>query len=310
MDGWTLPPELLGAVATVGGGPARVLEDLTPPWGAATRSVLVTCGSPESKAVVQWVATAEGGGAASADRAAMRRRLRLGRELPRRAPRLPLPQVMAGDGAARVPFLVTRYVAGSSGREWLGDDARATQLGTAVGRLLREVARVPAGGLRLSQTWADRGRLAAAGERGLATSRPELGGAEAAAIRSTIARLPAVFVGTRPVLAHGDLAPVNVLMRDGQVAALLDLERTRLAHPLFDAAWWRWILCYHHPERAEAAVGSFLASAGVPGDAVTGAALDALATLQCLEVLAATPRREAVTRREWAARIAAALGSG
>jgi hypothetical protein len=55
-------------------------------------------------------------------------------------------------------------------------------------------------------------------------------------------------------------------------------------------------------------VGSFLVAAGVPGDTVTEAALDALATLQCLEILAATPRRGATIRGEWAARVAAALG--
>ena len=74
--------------------------------------------------------------------------------------------------------------------------------------------------------------------------------------------MPEAFEGTRPVFAHGDLAPVNVVMDGGAgpgvVVALLDLERARLAHPLFDAAWWSWVVRYHHPSRSPAAGHAFL----------------------------------------------------
>jgi aminoglycoside phosphotransferase (APT) family kinase protein len=56
-----------------------------------------------------------------------------------------------------------------------------------------------------------------------------------------------------PRFAHGDLAPVNLLVRDGRVAAVLDLDRARLAHPLHDAAWFAWVVSFHHRDVAGAA---------------------------------------------------------
>ena len=68
---------------------------------------------------------------------------------------------------------------------------------------------------------------------------------------------PGGFGETAPVVAHGDLAPVNILMRDERVVGVLDLDRIRLAHPDYDAAWFAWVVTTHHPELADSAWRGF-----------------------------------------------------
>jgi Ser/Thr protein kinase RdoA (MazF antagonist) len=300
-----LAPEVAAGVSAALGGPVTVVRDLTPPWSATTRSVLVTAGRPGNEAVVQWAAA--GIRSSATDRAAIRRRMRLGRDLAARAPWLPLPPVLGGDPESPVPYVITGFVDGRPGREMLEDDAGAARLGAAAGRLWRGLGRVPVAGIWLSRTWSEPDLLTAAAGRWLVKSARDLGAAETAGITTALARLPAVFGGVAPAFAHGDLAPVNLVLAGAEVAGLLDLERARLAHPLFDAATWRWVVRYHHPAREGSALESFLEAAGLPRDARTAATLDTLALLQCLEALATTPRSQAESRREWARRVAAVL---
>ena len=198
----------------------------------------------------------------------------------------------------------------SPGASCLGNDASAALVGAAIGRVAREIASVPTAGLHLPRTWGDPARLGAAARRWLDEAGPSVGAVAARRIRDVIERLPDGFAGVRSVFAHGDLAPVNVLIRDGAVVALFDLERARLAHRLFDAAWWSWIVRYHHPTRWPAADGAFLSAAGIEPNAGTLAQLNMLAVIQCLEMLAATPQGRPRTRREWADRIVHVLDWG
>ena len=291
-----LPP----AVEAVLGGRADTVADLTPPWAVATRTLLVTPAGagPDGRLVVQW----------SADRAAIARRLRVGRRLAVAAPDLPLAPIVAGDAAGPVPYLVTRFVAGTPGRELLDDDAGARGLGAAVGALARGLRTVPTTRLRLSHRWGDPRLLRAAARRWIERARDDLGPDQSRRLAGLIEGLPAELGGEAPVFAHGDLAPVNVVVADGSVVGLLDLERVRLAHPLFDAAWWTWIIRRHHPERTASAGGAFLASAGIGDDPGTLRQLAILGALQCLEVLAGLPARASGPRTEWAGRVRAALG--
>jgi aminoglycoside phosphotransferase (APT) family kinase protein len=261
---------------------------LVSPAGGAAHGDLV---------VVQW----------NADAATISRRLRLGRRLPEIAPRLPLAPVIGGDPDAPTPFLVSRFILGTSGRDLLGDEVAASRLGSAVGALARELRTVPTAGLRLSRRWADPIPLEAAARRWLDDGRLSLGSVTSRRLGRAIERIPVELGHVEPVFAHGDLAPVNVLVRDGAVVALLDLERARLAHPLYDAAWWTWIIQHHHPERTRSAGDAFLAAAGIERDRRTLGLLDLLAVLQCLEMLAGVPVRASAERREWATRVGAAL---
>lgn len=276
----------------------RVVEfrDATPAWGSGTRTEIVTLASRD-RVVVQWMR----------DRRALARRLRLGRRLPEVAPGLPLAELLGGDAGAPEPFLVTRFVPGESGRLWLDDDAAAALLGRRMGKLARALAGVPARGLRLSTRWGDPERLTAAGRRWLADDRSALGAVRAAAVERLLDSVPAELGDAQPVFAHGDLAPVNVLVRGDALVALFDFERARVAHPLFDPAWWRWIVLRHHPERWDAAGSAFFAAAGLPLDAGTVGRLDLLAVLQLLERFHDTPRRQVAARAGWAARLLSEL---
>ncbi len=273
------------------------LRDATPPWATGTRTCIVTLGGGD-RVVAQWMH----------DRRALARRLRMGRKLPLAAPWIPVAELLGGDAGAQDPFLVTRFVPGESGQGLLDDEEAAVLLGRRMGELAHALAGVPTRGLRLSTLWGDPERLATAGRRWLTDSRPTLGTAGSAAVERLLDRVPAELGGARPVFAHGDLAPVNVLLREGVPVALLDFERARVAHPLFDAAWWRWIVRHHHPERWDAAGPAFFAAAGLAPEEATVARLDLLAVLQLLEMLHGTPRGQVAARAEWAARLLGQLG--
>ncbi len=103
-----------------------------------------------------------------------------------------------------------------------------------------------------------------------------------------------------PHFAHGDLAPVNLLVRDGRVAAVLDLDRARLAHPLYDAAWFAWVVAFHHGDVVEATWSAYAEAGRV--DVRAPVALALLWPLQLAERLAEA--LDAGERAMWADRLA------
>jgi aminoglycoside phosphotransferase (APT) family kinase protein len=106
-------------------------------------------------------------------------------------------------------------------------------------------------------------------------------------------------------VSHGDLAPVNLVVRDGALAGVLDLERMRLAPAAFDAAWFRYLVQLHHPERQQAVWPPFAAARDLPGTSDTTAVLDDLAALACLELAATAPTSPA--RATWTLRFVSLL---
>ena len=295
-----------GTTSRVPAGIERVIgdrwtevADLTHPW-ATTRTVLVaTKGGPAGagRFVVQW----------GSDPAAMARRMRLGIRLAVVAPDVPIPRIVGGDPSARVRFLVSTFVEGRGGQAFLDTDDEAAMLGRLAGEVSRAVAAVDPAGFRLSRRWADPGRLRDAVDRWAERVRGDLTRPVAARLLDLTGHLPEVIGDTLPVFAHGDLAPVNVVIAAGRVSGLLDLERARLAHPLFDAAWWCAMIGIHHPDRVDSAVGAFLESAGIPHDAATLGRLRCLAACQALEVTAGLPASAHAPRRTWSARLAGIL---
>lgn len=109
--------------------------------------------------------------------------------------------------------------------------------------------------------------------------------------------------GASAVFAHGDLAPVNVLLRDNTVAAVLDLDRARTAHPFYDSAWFAWVVSAHHPELASATWNAYANAAGMAGLQARDMAW--LWPLQLLERV--REARTASERQRWIERLAAAL---
>jgi aminoglycoside phosphotransferase (APT) family kinase protein len=282
----------LAEVEAIVGGRIVEITNTAAPWETGTLTQIAVLDGGD-RVVVQWMR----------DRRALARRLRIGRGLSAVAPRVPNPEVLGGNVRAPEPFLVTRFVPGQSGRDLVGNRRGATLVGRQMGALVADLRRVPTRGLRLSTRWGDPERLTAAGRRWLAEAAPALGPHTTRLVGHLLDRAPGDLDGARPVFTHGDLAPVNVIFRGGALVAVLDFERSRLAHPLFDAAWWRWIVRYHHPESWAIAGPAFFAAAGLALDPATRTRLDLLAALQVLEMLEGTPRLPVGTRAEWIARL-------
>lgn len=281
--------------ALVGATPIEI-ADVVAPWGSSTRTQVVTLAGGE-RVVLQRGSRWRG----------MRRRVRLARLLPARAPWIPWAELLSGDASGLSAYLVTAFAPGVQGGEMLWHDREAAALATHMGQLVPALARVPTAGLRLSSLWGSPERLVASAARWLARSEPILGPEAAAAVGPMVAAVPRRLGAHRPVFAHGDFAPVNVILRDGAIVALLDLERARLAHPLFDAAWWRLMVRCHHPDRWPAAGPAFFSAAGLGTGRRVIEQLDLLAVLQCLEMIGSSHRRSPATRAAWAGRLRTVL---
>jgi aminoglycoside phosphotransferase (APT) family kinase protein len=280
------------------------VEDLTRAWATGVRTSLVTL--EDGRRVVH-----QEGAPTIAGRAGIARRIRFAHLLrASAAPGLPIPEVLDGDERANPPFAVSSYIPGESSDALLGTAAGAARLGRIAGDAAAALAAVSPAmlGRSLPRTWSDPRRLTLAATGWLREAAPSLQPAEAMAVQAVLGRTPAMFAGP-PVVAHGDLAPVNLLVAGERLAGIVDLERLRLAPPLFDAAWFRLLVLHHHPERWPEAGAPFLAALGIPGDDATAVTLDDLAVLGCLEMIAALPRRSA-GRLAWAARAREHLRAG
>jgi len=273
-----------------------VVAATTPPHGLSNRTDVVTTADGR-RLVVQRLR-----GAATAQH-----RVALARALPGvlGAVGVPVPAVLLADAHSRPPFVASEFAAGRPGILALQDPAEAVALGTEMGRLSARVRLAPTGELRLPSTWADPTRLAAVASRWLSRAARSLDGGVAAELAATIGRLPGLFDGRPAVLAHGDWAPVNVLVADGGVVAVVDWETARLADPLFDLAWWGAIVRAFHPDAWVRSWPALLEAAGVEPDRATTERLRTLGTLRMLEALAsAGVAGEPTAAAAWARRVA------
>jgi aminoglycoside phosphotransferase (APT) family kinase protein len=222
-----------------------------------------------------------------------------------RAAGLPVPEptrraLVAGDVVVTMPF-----VDGVVAAELLGTNRGAQIVGRVCGEVGARLGAVNPKGVPLPRTWAS-------------------GDSLRVATHARMERLPhALLTGTRrdllvaldhavlevdavkPRLAHGDLAPVNVLVLDDRLTAVLDLDRAQLAHPLYDAAWFAWVVSFHHAAVAEAACEAYAGAAGITLPSFASMAW--MWRLQLLERLAEAPNAQ--ERARWAARLAAVQGS-
>jgi aminoglycoside phosphotransferase (APT) family kinase protein len=267
-------------LARLAGGPIASAEPAA--WGTSSRTMLVTRRDGR-RVVVQRPASGIAAGV----------RLRVARLLDDRlrGAGVPVPQLLAGDRRADAPpHLVTERIDGDPGNVLLDDPIDAIALATEMGRLARVVASVDVADVRLPGTWADPAALASSAERWLARVDGELGVAGDAA-GAQLARIPDAFAGRPAVLAHGDWVPVNVLVRGRGVVGVVDWEQARLADPLFDLAWWSWIIRVHHPDRYGAAMPALFETAGVTLDEPTLERCRLLVVARLLEVAGAGPGR-------------------
>jgi aminoglycoside phosphotransferase (APT) family kinase protein len=212
----------------------------------------------------------------------------------------------------------------------MGTVEGARRVARAMGALLPRLALVETAGAGLSDAWASPASLTRLAQQQLERCRSLLDDPASAALEATIAELAARFVGRPAGFAHGDFCPVNVLLADDQqptiddrqpeppvvddqrsVVGLLDLEFARIADPLFDVAWWGWVVRYHHPARWVHAWPHLLAAAGIADDEVTSARIRVIQRLRCLEMIdyCATTRTRDVAQM-WVERLAATLAWG
>jgi aminoglycoside phosphotransferase (APT) family kinase protein len=172
-----------------------------------------------------------------------------------------------------------------------------TALAQSMGELLLAFSRLPADDLELNDLWASPERLPEHARAWLA-ELPDLSTTEQAGLTGLAEGVPALFAGRPPVLAHGDFAPVNVLVSDSSISGLLDFESVRLADPLFDPAWWAWSVSFSSTEALAEAWPVFLGGAGIDANEPRlSARIESLQTLRMLELLAGGANLDAHVRR-------------
>jgi aminoglycoside phosphotransferase (APT) family kinase protein len=291
-------------------------------WGFENHTAIVTLADGR-RLVVQRIS----------NRARAGHKINLARVLPDRlaAAGLRMPRLLDASADAEPPYAVREYLPGDPAANLMGTLDGAVVIARAMGALLPRLALVETAGAGLSDEWASPAALARHAERILDRRRPLLGNVASAALEATVAEVAPRFIGRPAVFAHGDFCPVNVLLADdrrptiddqrsvrdssspvvgGQwsVVGLLDVEFARLADPLFDAAWWGWVVRYHHAERWVYAWPQLLAAAGIPDDEATAARVRVLQRLRCLEMIdeCATARNDTALEM-WLARLRVTL---
>lgn len=243
------------------------------PWGFTNETWGATTPAGERYAVTRMAAPE---GAAFV--------VREGPEIARRVGEvgLTMPVPIASRSSAAAGVVVARWLDGTPAMLQLRGADGAAAVGRALGEARRRLDRVDVSGLALDRTWADPGLLAMAADRW----REGLPDGTAKAAAAITRRIDAVrsLPPAPGSFVHGDLVPANLLLRDaGNV--LLDLEAARIGDPLLDAAWFRWIVEYHHPELAATAWQGFAAAAEIVAGKGVEARLDAYPVLRILEIL-------------------------
>ncbi len=249
-------------------------------WGFTNRTDLLTLANGDRLVVQRYRRRAD---------AAYRLRIMQALRLPAAQLGIPIPEIRRFDLQAEPPWAIFEPLPGrpapEAGKSSL-EGPRFPFVAGQMGELLRRLQRLPTNGLALNQEWAEPARLAS-GAAAWAESAPGLDNAQRAALAALIAEWPALFAGRPAVFAHGDFAPVNVLVDGETITGLVDFESVRLADPLFDPAWWAWSVEFHGLPVLRRAWPSFLQGAGIdPHEPHLAERIRALQTLRMLELIA------------------------
>ena len=177
---------------------------------------------------------------------------------------LPVPEPVRVTSGPDAVVVVLPYIDGVVAADLLRGGSGAGVVGRACGTVAARLASI------------DPGALAAAGLEARGSDHDERVDPGVARLPDPIrAPLERYLHEIRPrltdvprIVAHGDLAPVNVLVRDDRVAAVLDFDRVRLAHANYDAAWYAWVVGTHHPGLIGDAWQGFADAAGMSGRSV------------------------------------------
>jgi aminoglycoside phosphotransferase (APT) family kinase protein len=202
-----------------------------------------------------------------------------------------IPRVRASDLAADPPWTVFEALPGipvpAADEVGLGGP-KFPAMAEAMGELLARLRTLSTDELELKDLWSDPSRLAREAAH-WTDKTPGLGEREQASVNDIIEHLPELFAGRPAVFAHGDFAPVNVLIDGDTITGIIDFESARLADPLFDVAWWAWAVAFH-PSALNAGLDAFLGGAGIDrADLLLPDRINALQVLRMLELLTRGP---------------------
>jgi aminoglycoside phosphotransferase (APT) family kinase protein len=205
-----------------------------------------------------------------------------------RAVGIPVPRTADPGWISPTAHLAVEYVDGIPGAVALDGPRGAEVVGSLMGDAWRRLASVDTARLPIPVGWAsEEGLLRATRDRLLQMGLDRVGAAQRSHVDQDLA-IAATLLRARPTsFVHGDFAPVNVVLRGDRVAALVDLEFAARADPLFDAAWFRLIVDYHHPAVGAMAWDGFVSASGIDeADARTRDLLRVLPLVGLLERLA------------------------
>ena len=216
---------------------------------------------------------------------------------------VPLPE--HSDRARNV--VSASFIAGTSGMDLMVDAGGAAQVGRVAGAAWRAFGAVDSSALGLDDLWARPSALAQAALAWLEPVADSLAARERTDLRARIADLPELLQDRPPGFVHGDLVPANLLIAQGALTALLDLEAVRVGERVLDAAWFRWIVRHHHPEIAPAAWAGFVGASGLAADDTRVALLIRLTpVVRILEILG-RPAMDGARRSRWVEQLRAAV---
>jgi len=200
---------------------------------------------------------------------------------------------------------------GKLGSRLLGDPAAAELLAAMMGARSAQLSALPipptetqplrSASLALDARWASQPALAAAATRWTAIVGEGLDRPTRLGIAGSIELLASPAHVWQPTLTHGDFVPINVIVGSDNELVLLDLEHMTVGPPSLDPAWWSWVVRFHHPEVWVATWPTFIAAAGLSGEAASPEYLSAIGRVRALQRAAEVPNGTA--REAWIERL-------
>ncbi|MBF6174408.1 phosphotransferase family protein [Nocardia blacklockiae] len=258
-----------------------VSEAMPAQWGQQDRTDMVTL-ADDTRVVLQRYRR----------RADAERRVRIMDALrePAADKGIPIPAVRQSDLDADPPWAVFEALPGvpvPDSPETGPNSPRFPLVAWSMGALLADFSELPGDDLDLDDSWARPRYLSARADAWAECLASALSAEQSDTLEGVLADLPALFDGRPTVLAHGDFAPVNVLVEGTSITGLLDFESVRLADPLYDVAWWAWSVSFSGPAVFTAAWPAFLDGLGInPREPGLVPRVRALQMVRMLEMLA------------------------
>lgn len=197
---------------------------------------------------------------------------------------LPVPAIESRATRAGT-VLISPFRIGVPGPDLLDRPSGPAMVGSLLGSAWQKLARADPAGLDLPDLWASPERLARAAAEWLAELHAQLPRGARARLATAIETLPRSAQGWPAGIVHGDLVPANILVANGALVALFDLEFVRLGDRRLDAAWFDWIVWFHHRSIHPVAWEAFQEAGEIELDSATREAVRVLPAIRLLEIL-------------------------